>query len=82
MVGSIIASDKVSTIADVERFSWIFVSRLATKVKSTNIEDHVKSICGNINVVYEELRTKFLGYRSFKFRVPLECKDDILNTKV
>lgn len=35
VVGSMIASDKV-------RFSWIFVFRLATKVKSTSIEDHVK----------------------------------------
>lgn len=51
-------------------------------LNGTNIEDHVKNICGNINVVYKELRTKFPGYKSFKFRVPLECKYDILNTKV
>lgn len=77
-----IPSDKVSTTAALDRFSWIFVSQLATKFKSTNIEDHVKSICGNINVVCEELRAKFPRYKSFKFRVPLESKYDILNTKV
>lgn len=38
----------------------IFVPQLATKIKSTNSEDHG---CGIINGVCEEVRTKFPGYK-------------------
>lgn len=81
VVGSMNPSE-VRNIAAVERHCWLFISRLATSVTSENIVSHVKSICGNISVVSEELRTKFPGYKSFKLRVPLECKDNILNTEV
>jgi hypothetical protein len=82
VVGSRDPSDAISAVSAVDKFSWIFVSRLATNVTKEDIVDYIKGICGDTSIIGEELKTKFPGYKSFKVRIPFSANGKILSPEV
>lgn len=42
----------------------------------------MKITCDSVTAIGEELRTNFPAHKSFKVRIPLECKDEILSSGV